>query len=160
MNWKRVFTLTVSFILILLLIGQKLEPAVQAAPEIFASPVHAGCYLARLDRCKIHVEPFTINITPGTKLVEFQLVAIRAGTGAQTVIYNWRPDQSNPVPFSGSSYSPSRVAKDFGATCGVSYTLSLQGRNTGETSLYNLGLTNQFACPKGTFVDYLPVLSK
>src|SRR5512141_3021593 len=46
-------------------------------PEISASPVHAGCYLARADRCKIHVEPFTINITSGKKLALFQLVAIR-----------------------------------------------------------------------------------
>lgn len=159
MNWKRVLSLMTLFIFAPLLAGQKQAPIVQAEPAIFASAVHAGCYLARIDRCKIHVDPFTINIAPGTKLVEFQLVAIRSGIGTQTVIYNWRPDQSNPVPFSGSTYSPSPVAKDFGATCGASYTLSLQGRNTGEASLLNLGLTNQFTCPKGTFLDFIPLLN-
>src|SRR5512143_2055979 len=58
------------------------------APEILASPVHAGCYLARADRCKIHVEPFTINITSGKKLVLFRLVAIRGSTGLQTILYD------------------------------------------------------------------------
>jgi hypothetical protein len=41
------------------------QSAMAAAPDIFASPVHAGCYLAKADRCKIHVEPFTINIASG-----------------------------------------------------------------------------------------------
>ena len=151
MNWKQVFNFTMVFMFILLLAGPGQAPVVQAVPNIFASPVQAGCYLARRDRCKIHVEPYTINITPGTKLVQFQLVAIRAGTGAQTIIYNWRPDQSNPAPSSGSTYSPSPVAKDFGASCGGSYTLSLQGQDTGNPSLFNLGLTGQFTCPKGTY---------
>ena len=82
-------------------------PAAQAAPEVFASPVHAGCYLAKNDRCKIHIEPFTIDIASGKKLVKFQLVAIRGGTGAQTVIYDFRPDVSNPVPLLGSTFTPS-----------------------------------------------------
>lgn len=160
MNWKRVFNLTVFFILALLLAGPGQAPAVQAGPEIYASPVQAGCYLARRDRCKIHVDPYTITIANTKKLVRFQLVAIRAGTGVQTVIYDWRPDQSNPAPSSGSTYSPSPVAKDFGASCGGSYTLSLQGQDTGDTTLFNLGLTNQFTCPKGTFFAFLPVMKK
>jgi hypothetical protein len=131
-----------------------------AAPEIFASPVHAGCYLARADRCKIHVEPFTINIASGKKLALFRLIAIRGGTGVQTTIYDWRPDLSNPVPVIGTTYTPSRVAKDFAATCGESYEISLQGKDTGDTNLLNLGLTDQFTCPKGTFINYLPSIRK
>ncbi|MFN8595968.1 MAG: hypothetical protein U0559_07275 [Anaerolineae bacterium] len=131
-----------------------------AAPDIFASPVHAGCYLAKPDRCKIHVEPFTINIASGKKLALFRLVAIRMGTGTQTVIYDWRPDQSNPAPASGTTYTPSRVAKDFAARCGETYEVSLQGRDTGDTSVFNLGLTSQFTCPTGTFRDYLPVIKR
>ena len=131
-----------------------------AAPEIFASPVHAGCYLARADRCKIHVEPFTINITSGEKLALFRLVAIRGSTGLQTIIYDWRPDQSNPAPASGTTYTPSLVAKDFAATCGESYEISLQGRDTGDTNVLNLGLTDQFTCPTGTFRNYLPSMRK
>lgn len=130
------------------------------APEIFASPVHAGCYLARADRCKIHVEPFTINITSGKKLALFRLVAIRGSTGLQTIIYDWRPDQSNPAPASGTTYTPSLVAKDFAATCGEAYEISLQGRDTGDTNVFNLGLTDQFTCPKGTFLVYTPAIRK
>ena len=136
------------------------QPAMAAAPEIFASPVHAGCYLAMPDRCKIHVEPFTIDIASRQKLVLFQLVAIRSGTGVQTTIYDWRPDQSNPVPEIGSTYSPSLVAKDFAASCGESYEISLQGKDTGDTGLFNLGLTDQFTCPIGTFSTYLPVIMR
>ncbi|HTP06738.1 MAG TPA: hypothetical protein VMP08_00700 [Anaerolineae bacterium] len=131
-----------------------------AVPEIFASPVHAGCYLARADRCKIHVEPFTINIASGQKLALFRLVAIRSSTGVQTIIYDWRPDQSNPAPASGTTYTPSRVAKDFAATCGEAYEISLQGRDTGDTHVFNLGLTDQLTCPKGTFSNYLPLTRK
>ena len=135
-------------------------PAALAGPDIFASPVHAGCYLAKNDRCKIHVEPFTINLAAGRKLVQFQLVAIQAGTGTQKIIYDFRPDQSNPVPPSGNIFTPSLVAKDFGATCGQSYEISLQGRDTGDASLFNLGLTAQFSCPKGDFRDFLPLINR
>jgi len=134
--------------------------AAPTAPEIFASPVHAGCYLAKLDRCKIHVEPFTIDIAPGQKLALFRLVAIRMRTGIQTPIYDWRPDQSNPVPASGSEYTPSLVAKDFAARCGETYEINLQGKDTGDTSLFSLGLTSQFTCPVGTFTDYLPTIRR
>jgi hypothetical protein len=127
-----------------------------AAPDIFASPVHAGCYLAKADRCKIHVEPFTINVASGQKLAQFQLVAIRTGAGSPTTIYDWRPDQSNPVPSIGTTYTPSLVARDFGAQCGETYEISLQGKDTGDTGVFNLGLTTQFTCPTGTFSDYLP----
>jgi hypothetical protein len=136
------------------------QPALAAAPEIFASPVHAGCYLAKADRCKIHVEPFTINLAVGKKLVLFRLLATRRQTGTQTTIYDFRPDQSNPVPDSGSTFTPSAVAKDFAARCGESYTISLQGQDSGDTSLLNLGVTNPFTCPTGTFNDYLPVIRR
>jgi hypothetical protein len=117
-----------------------------AAPEIFASPIHGGCYIAGPSECRIHVEPFTINIASGKKLALFRLVAIQMGTGTQTVIYDWRPDQSNPAPSSGTTYTPSLVAQDFAATCGKSYEISLQGRDTGDTNVLNLGLTGQFTC--------------
>ncbi len=156
MIWKRMFNQAV-LVFILMLAGPGQVPAVQALPDIFASPVQAGCYLARRDRCKIHVEPYTIDIASGQKLVQFQLVTIQAGTGIQKIIYDWRPDQSNPVPFSGTTYDPSPVARDFGVSCGSSYTLSLQGKDSGDAGLFNLGLTNQFTCPKGTFLTFLPV---
>ena len=120
---------------------------VAAAPDIFASPVHGGCYIAGPSDCRLHVEPFTITIASGKKLVRFQLVAIQGGTGTQTMIYDFRPDQSNPVPPSGNTFTPSLVAQDFSATCGKSYMISLQGMDSGDTNMFNLGLTGQFTCP-------------
>jgi hypothetical protein len=87
-------------------------------------------------------------------------VAIQGGTGTQTMIYDFRPDQSNPVPPSGNTFTPSLVAKDFAATCGESYMISLQGMDSGDASLFNLGLTSQFTCPTGDYRRYLPFVNK
>jgi len=116
-------------------------------PMIFASPIHGGCYIAAPGQCKIHVEPFSITVASTKKLVFFQLITILGGVGTQRVIYDWRPDQSNPAPPSGTTYTPSLVTQDFAATCGNNYEISLQGQDTGDTSLFNLGLTGQFTCP-------------
>jgi hypothetical protein len=162
MTWKRVLILAVLVVgaMATLWLTWKRPPPAQAEPAIYASPVHAGCYLVKNDRCKIHVEPFAINLASGQKLVRFQLVTTRAGTGAQTVIYDFRPDQSNPVPTSGSTFTPTLVAKDFAATCGLSYTLSLQGMDTGDAGLLYLGTTHPFTCPKGAYRQYLPIVVK
>lgn len=120
---------------------------VAAEPNIYASPVHGGCYIAAPSDCRLHVEPFTINIASGKKLVKFTLTTYEVGTGAQRVIYDFRPDASNPVPSSGTTYTPSLVAQDFAATCGKSYTISLQGQDSGDANMYNLGITGQFTCP-------------
>jgi hypothetical protein len=118
-----------------------------AAPDVFASPIHGGCYIAAPNDCRIHVEPFTIEVASGAKLVFFQLITVNMGTGVQKVIYDFRPDQSNPVPPIGNTYTPSLVAQDYAATCGASYEVSLQGQDTGDTGPFNLGLTGQFTCP-------------
>lgn len=129
------------------------EPSARALPlagrtaQIFASPVHGGCYIAAPGQCKIHVEPFTINIATSTKLALFRLVAIQIPGSVQTTIYDWRPDQSNPAPPSGTTYTPSLVTQDFAATCGNSYQVSLQGRDTGDVNTFSLGLTGTFLCP-------------
>ncbi len=120
---------------------------VKAEPDIYASPIHGGCYISGPAECRLHVDPFTINIASGKKLVRFQLVAIQGGTGIQTTFYDWRPDQSNPAPSSGTTYAPSLVSQDFAATCGKSYMISLQGMDTGDANMFNLGLTGQFTCP-------------
>lgn len=125
----------------------RLSPLASRTPLIFASPVHGGCYIAAPGQCKIHVEPFTISIASGKKLAQFSLVAIRIGPGAQTVLYDWRPDQSNPAPAIGTTYTPSLVTQDFAATCGGSYQVSLQGKDTGDANVFNLGLTATFTCP-------------
>jgi len=141
---------SVLLLLVALLVASSLlnhNGRVTAAVEIYASPVQAGCYIAAPNDCRIHIEPFTISITPGQKLALFQLITIQAGTGTQRVIYDFRTDVSNPVPFSGDTYTPSLVAQDYAATCGKKYALSLQGQDTGDAGIFNLGLTGQFTCP-------------
>jgi hypothetical protein len=135
------------------------QPA-SAEVDIFASSVQAGCYRAKPDLCKIHVEPFAITVASGHKLVYFQLLASRTGAGVQSVIYDFRPDISNPVPFSGDTFTPSLVAKDFAAHCGESYSISLQGQDTGDRTPYNLGTTAEFTCPTGEYRMYLPRVTR
>jgi hypothetical protein len=156
----RIFLLGMAAALLVLGLASSQTLPVTAATNIFASPVQASCYLARHDVCKIHVEPFTIDIASGQKLVKFQLITIQGGTGTQHVIYDFRPDVSNPVPFIGNTFTPSLVAKDFAATCGRSYEVSLQGQDSGDASMFNLGLTAQFTCPTGTYLRYIPSMHK
>jgi hypothetical protein len=120
---------------------------VRAEVDVFASPIQAGCYISAPNDCRLHVDPFTIELNSGSKLVFFQLITIESGTGIQRVIYDFRPDQSNPVPFIGNTFSPSLVAQDFAATCGKKYEISLQGQDTLDPYAFNLGLTHEITCP-------------
>jgi hypothetical protein len=160
MSWKCARALILIFLVSIFSVGLEHPPTARGAVNILASPIQAGCYLAHHDQCKIHVDPYTINLTPGKKLVFFQLITTRIGTGIQRVIYDFRPDQSNPAPSTGNTYSPSLVAKDFAATCGQEYTLSLQGQDTGDTTPFNLGITEQFTCPTGSYFINLPMINK
>lgn len=154
-------------ILLLALLGAFMISPLPGQPQqavaevtIYASPVQAGCYRAKPDLCKIHVEPFTINLAAGQKLAYFQLQATRTGARAPVVIYDFRPDLSNAVPFSGSTFTPSRVAKDFAALCGKSYSISLLGRDTGDSVPYILGSTAEFTCPQGEYKLFLPNINR
>ena len=158
MNLKKILILAVTGLALILSLSKTAPPA-QAAPDIFVTPLHAGCYLAKAHLCKIHVEPYTLNVTAGTKLVQFQLNAIRSRDAAQITIYDWRPDTGNPVPFSGTAYSPSAVAKDFAATCSEAYSVRLQGMDSGTPSLSVLGTSGLFTCPVGTYSLYMPSIS-
>ena len=156
------FVKSITLIFLFCILTLSLEPQAKASGgvNIYASPVQAGCYLARHDLCKIHVDPYTITLASGEKLVSFQLITTRISTGVQRVIYDFRPDQSNPVPFTGNTYTPSLVAKDFAATCGQTYTLLLQGQDTGDPNPYNLGITGQFTCPSGTYYMNMPLIKR
>ena len=147
MTWKHTFIMAMVFVVSMIASGFAQPPSARAEPQIFASPVHAGCYLERIDRCKIHVEPFTIRVASGEKLANFTLLTANASTSVQTVIYDFRPDQSNPVPRVGDTFTPSLVAQDYAATCGASYAISLQGQDTGDSGGLNLGMTGYFTCP-------------
>jgi hypothetical protein len=160
MSWKSIRSIILLFIICILSFSLIPVPTARGAGTIFASPVQAGCYQVKLSQCKIHVEPFTINLTPGTKLVYFQLLATRVRTGVPQVIYDFHPDISNPVPFSGNTYTPSQVAKDFAATCGETYYINLEGQDTGDPNPYNLGTTGQFSCTPGFYSITLPLVRK
>jgi hypothetical protein len=119
-----------------------------AAPDIYASPISAGCYIVGPSDCRIHVEPFTINVASGQKMVTFKLLVQNTATGLLTIVYDWKPDVGNPPPYSSpTQYTPSLVATDFGATCGRSYSVILEGQDTGDAGLYSLGSTASFTCP-------------
>ncbi len=161
MSLKRIFILGLLAAALLLLAQSSIHlPASRAAVSIYASPIQAGCYRAEPDRCSIHLEPFTLNLATGSKLASFQLYATRTSTGAQGLLYDFRPDLSNPAPLSGSTYSPSPVAKDFAANCGDSYTLTLIGQDTLDPGPYVLGSTGLIACPVGEYHQYLPLIRR
>ncbi len=120
--------------------GRASEPTPAARnPLIFASPIQAGCRTYNARTCQIVVEPFTINIAAGRAIAQFQLRVDSA------VVYDWRPDQSNPP--AGPKYAPSSVALGFGVTCGRTHVVSLVGRDTGDSSLFTLGSAGPVTCP-------------
>ena len=148
MNRKHLLILVGSLVWAALLVGSVAKPldTARAEPDIYASPVHAGCYIAAPSDCRIHVEPFTIQIQTDSKLDYFQLWASRIGSGAG-MIYDFRPDVSNPLPLSGSVVTPSLVAQDYAAQCGATYYIYLIGKDTLDPTQYILGSTAQFTCP-------------
>lgn len=161
MRLKRILILSLIAGLFIPLVSASVHPPTgRAAVNIYASPIQAGCYRPKPDRCSIHVAPFTINLAPGSKLVLFQLLASRSSSGSASVIYDFRPDLSNPAPLSGSAYTPSRVAKDFAANCGDSYTITLLGQDTLDPNPYVLGSTAVIACPLGDYRQFLPLIRR
>jgi hypothetical protein len=141
---KILFSLVLVLILGAVLASLQARPAeVVAAPAVFASPINGGCYIAAANQCRIHVDPFTVNVASASKLKIVKLVA------NNVTIYDFRTDVSNPPPFTGTTYSPSLVAQDFGATCGQTYTINLEGQDSLDSNLFNLGSTSAFTCPSG-----------
>jgi hypothetical protein len=112
----------------------------QAEPLGFASPINGGCYIAAPNVCKIHIDPFTININDGAgaRLMLFQLYA------NGSLIYDFRTDVSNPP---GADYSPSLVMQDFAAECGESYVVNMLAQDTSDANPLNYGQTTEFTCP-------------
>jgi hypothetical protein len=116
-------------------------PANITSPDVFSSPINGGCYIAGPDECRLHVDPFTVNIAPGARLVALQLQA------NGVTIYDFRTDISNPPPASGTTYSPSLVMQDFAAVCGETYTMNILGRDSADANFLNMGQTATFTCP-------------
>lgn len=119
------------------------QPRAAAAPDTpagFASPINGGCYIAAPDVCKIHIDPFTININDGqgARLEKFTLYA----NGMP--IYDFRTDVSNPP---GVDYSPSLVMEDFAAECGTTYVVNMIAKDSTDANPLNYGQTTEFTCP-------------
>lgn len=113
-------------------------PPVHAAPQVFVSPINGGCYIAAANVCKMHLDPFTINISPGVRLKQFTLYA------NGDPLYDFRTDVSNPPQ---GNYSPSLVSQDFAARCGVTYTVNIVGQDSSDANPLNMGQIEGIVCP-------------
>ncbi len=128
-----------SLMLLLCLVSIMVDFSIcRMAQAVGASPINGGCYIVAAGQCKIHVDPFTVNVYPGEHLLFFEVRA-----NGHTV-YSFKTDVSNPPV---GHYSPSVVMQDFAATCGTTYYINLIGQDSGDPSAYNLGSTPNFTCP-------------
>jgi hypothetical protein len=120
--------------------GTLMRKDADAAPAGFASPINGGCYIAAPNQCRLHVDPFTININDGAgaRLMLFRLYA------NGNLIYSFNTDVSNPP---ATDYTPSLVALDFAATCGQTYYMNLIAQDTTDANPLNYGQTGMFMCP-------------
>jgi hypothetical protein len=121
--------------------GPAARASEKADPQVFASPVNGGCYITAPNQCRLHIEPYTINVGSGQRLEAVKLQA------NGVTIYDFRTDVSNPPPSSGSTYTLSNVALDFAATCGTTYVLNVLGKNLADPNFLNMGQTASFTCP-------------
>jgi hypothetical protein len=130
-------------------------PGAEAAPvteqQVFSSPINAACVQVAPSECKLHFDPFTIQISPGATLEAFQLQA------NDKILYDFRTDLSNPPM---GSYSPSLVKLGYAATCGKTYTVNLLARDSGDPGFLNIGQAENIVCPQGTYDLHLPVMLK
>lgn len=123
------------------------QPAIQqadspSAPEVYASPINAGCYIVAPNDCRIHVDPFTISLMAGSTLKNFSLQA----NGVE--IYQFKTDASNPPNGGGTGkYTPSLVTQDFAAACGKTYDLFLIGQDSLDPSPLSMGAALNITCP-------------
>ncbi len=115
--------------------------AALAAEDVFASPLNGGCYIAEASQCRIHIDPYTVNVGVGNRL---QAVRLQANG---TTVYDYKTDVSNPPPFSGATYTISNVALDFAATCGTTYVINMLGKANNDANFLNMGQTASFTCP-------------
>jgi hypothetical protein len=123
---------------LVLSLGVLLVP--RPAPAGFASPINGGCYIAAPNDCRIHIDPFLININDGAgaKLLRATLFA------NGQVVYDFRTDVSNPP---GVDYLPTMPALDFAARCGETFFVNLIAQDTSDANPLNYGQTTEFTCP-------------
>ncbi|MDX1664761.1 MAG: hypothetical protein R3272_13295 [Candidatus Promineifilaceae bacterium] len=129
------------------------DDAEPQAPEVFAHEIYGGCYLAELDQCRIHVEPFTINVDAANneRLAEFRLSANNESGGTSLLLYHFSTDASySRMPV--GDYTPSFVQnQDYGAVCGETYNLRVTARGatpSSDGSLLVSAISGPFTCPQ------------
>lgn len=118
-------------------------------PAVYASPINGGCVQVTPSVCKLHLDPFTIQVAPDRRLKAFQLFA------NGNMIYDYRTDVSNPP---AGNYTPSVVALDFAAACGETYTINLTAKDNLDANFLNAGQVENVVCPAGSYSNYLPLL--
>lgn len=111
----------------------------EAAHAVFSSPINVGCYLADKGKCRIHVDPFVINVNDGAgrRLSRFQ-IAVNG-----TIVYRFEVDGSNPPV---GDY-PVTVPGDFPVKCDATYLVNMQAQDSGDANLLNAGQVNNVVCP-------------
>jgi len=121
-----------------------------AAPEVFAGGINGGCYITAPNVCKIHVDPFIVNVDDGGgfKLVEFQLQAVRVVNMVEQAfpIYNFKTD-ARPEYRQGGDYQPTLVALDYAASCDEDYFIRLVAQDESDAELFEVAKTQIFTCP-------------
>ena len=116
-----------------------------------ASPINAGCYIAAPGACSIHVDPFTIVVSSGKRLTSFKLLA------SGSPIYQFATDQSNP-PL--GTYVPSATKMDYAVTCGRTYDVTLQAKDSGDATSVQVGSVTGLVCPTGDgWLSWIPTAS-
>lgn len=140
---KRGTLIAISLILTGILVFFAFRPkstTAQSLDGVSVSPINGGCYIAGPNQCKIHVDPFTIDIdnVSGHELVQFTIYA----NGSP--IYDFRTDANYPPV---NDYSPYPVALDFAATCGESYILNSKAATVESPVPVYIGQTTEFTCP-------------
>lgn len=110
-----------------------------AAHAVFSSPINAGCYLADRGKCRIHVDPFVINVNTaaGRRLSRFQILV------NGTPVYRFEVDVANPP---AANYAVT-VPGDFPVKCGTTYVVNMQAQDSGDPNLLNAGLVENVVCP-------------
>lgn len=116
-----------------------------------SSPINAGCYIAEPGKCLIHVDPFTIHVTPGKTLSSFRLLA------SGKPIYQFATDVSSPPV---GNYTSSASKLDFAVSCGQSYSLALSAKDSGDVGYVQIGSTPALTCPDGAgWLKWIPKAS-
>ena len=127
-------------ILVLIVVAAEVATSPGVARAVFASPLNAGCYIIAPNQCRIHIEPVTVNVASGKHLKGVKLKL------NDVTIYDFGTDLDNPPPSGGSTYTPSPVALDFGAVCGTTYRVSVEGMDSGDGNFLVMGNAS-FTCP-------------